>query len=96
MSLQLALQDCKARTIPTSCLKGLREHLLGAMTDRLQSHFQAGEQTLPKVPITARLSERVYVALGMNPSAFSLQGTNTYIVGLGPRRILIDTGPRGP
>lgn len=62
------------------------------MSERLQAHFQGGQQQLPEVPITKRLSERVFVALGMNPSAFSLRGTNTYIVGTGKKRILIDTG----
>lgn len=61
-----------------------------AMSGRLVAHFKDGE--LPPVPVAARLSERVYVALGMNPSEFSLRGTNTYLVGTGSTRILIDTG----
>jgi ribonuclease/clavin/mitogillin len=45
--------------------------------------------TLPEVD---RWSERVVVALGMNPSLFTGPGTNTYLIGTGRRRILLDTG----
>lgn len=45
-----------------------------------------------KLPDTARWSERVTVALGQNPSAFTGPGTNTYLVGTGRQRILLDTG----
>jgi glyoxylase-like metal-dependent hydrolase (beta-lactamase superfamily II) len=44
---------------------------------------------LPDVDIW---SERVVVALGQNPGLFTGPGTNTYLVGTGPERILLDTG----
>ncbi len=37
-------------------------------------------------------SDRVAVALGQNPSAFTGPGTNTYLLGTGSQRILLDPG----
>lgn len=45
--------------------------------------------TLPDVDVW---SDRVVVALGQNPSAFTGPGTNTYLVGTGPQRLLLDPG----
>jgi glyoxylase-like metal-dependent hydrolase (beta-lactamase superfamily II) len=44
---------------------------------------------LPDVDV---LSDRVAVALGQNPSAFTGPGTNTWLVGTGRKRLLLDTG----
>ena len=45
-----------------------------------------------ELPNVAQLSSRVAVALGQNPSMFTGPGTNTYLVGTGPKRFLLDTG----
>jgi glyoxylase-like metal-dependent hydrolase (beta-lactamase superfamily II) len=45
--------------------------------------------TLPDVDVW---SPRVAVALGQNPGVFTGPGTNTYLVGTGAARILLDTG----
>ena len=48
-------------------------------------------------PRTAVLSERVHRLLGLNPSAFTGPGTNTYLVGANSKDpVLIDTGSGVP
>jgi glyoxylase-like metal-dependent hydrolase (beta-lactamase superfamily II) len=45
--------------------------------------------TMPELDVW---SDRVVVALGQNPGIFTGPGTNTYLVGTGRQRILVDTG----
>ncbi|KAF5120187.1 Atrochrysone carboxyl ACP thioesterase [Metarhizium anisopliae] len=61
-----------------------------------EDYLQGQTTNLPNLPNVEQLTPRVLRILGQNPGKFTYQGTNTYVIGTGAHRLIVDTSGGEP